>query len=109
MAQMTVELAEAILKGDGITRHEVEQLCHFFLANKPRIKLEQELIQAQAELAEAKKDQARYQWLLHGIGAAELLPDPPKWTFRNIPKCNRNVFKGSVAQHFSDAVDLTIK
>lgn len=63
MAQMTVELAEAILKGDGITRHEVEQLCHFFLANKPRIKLEQELIQAQAELAEAKKDQARYQWL----------------------------------------------
>ena len=32
MAQMTKALAEAILNGDGATRNEIEQLCHFFLS-----------------------------------------------------------------------------
>ena len=32
MAQMTDSLARAILRGDGYTRHEVEQLCHRWLS-----------------------------------------------------------------------------
>lgn len=31
MAQMTESMAQAILAGDGITRSDVEQLCHAFL------------------------------------------------------------------------------
>lgn len=33
MAQMTKELAQAIVDGDGYSRNEVEQLAHFFLKN----------------------------------------------------------------------------
>jgi len=42
MAQITRSLAESILRGDGITRGEVEQLCHFYLQHS-------EQSQAQAE------------------------------------------------------------
>lgn len=31
MAQMTPELALSILKGDGVTKNEIDQLCFFFL------------------------------------------------------------------------------
>lgn len=52
MAQMTEALAHAILAGDGITRNEVEQLCHFFLrhsADLARLTAELERKQRECE------------------------------------------------------------
>ena len=57
MAQITIDLAKDILNGAGVTKNEIDQLCNLFLASTPRI------VQLEIELAEAKKDQARYQWL----------------------------------------------
>ena len=67
-----------------------------------------EIAQLETELADAKKDQARYQHLMRGLGAIHLIYEEPKWTFRNLPKCTKSVFKGSVSQHFSKAIDAAI-
>lgn len=45
MAQMTKELAAAILDGDGITRSEIEQLCRYFLSTNSEYKLRTNLIE----------------------------------------------------------------
>lgn len=57
MAQITIDLAKDILNGAGVTKNEIDQLCNLFLASTPRI------VQLEIELAEAKKDQARYQYI----------------------------------------------
>lgn len=52
MAQISIDLANAILSGDGVTRHELEQFCIFFINATYQIKqLEQELTEAKAALA----------------------------------------------------------
>lgn len=62
MAQMTRSLAEAILKGDGITRNEIEQLCRHFLATLSKDKATlhgecaTELTRLRQQLSELKGD-----------------------------------------------------
>ena len=70
-----------------------------------RIKeLESQLEQAKKDGLEAKQDQARYQYLSRKVGAVRTT-DGSKYIFVNLPKCGSYVFKGSVAQHFSEAID----
>lgn len=68
----------------------------------------QRIKELESQLAEAKKDQARYQYLSRKVGAIQTT-DGSKYIFVNLPKCGSHVFKGSVAQHFSDAIDAAIK
>lgn len=50
MAQISIDLANAILSGDGVTRHELEQFCIFFINATHQIK------QLERELKNAKED-----------------------------------------------------
>jgi len=46
MAEMTASLARSVLNGGGVTRHELEQLCRFFLAHQPRADRNDEALRA---------------------------------------------------------------
>lgn len=80
-----------------------------FNAAQSRIKeLESKLAEAEKEALSAQRDQARYQYLSRKVGAIQTT-DGSKYIFVNLPKCGSHVFKGSVAQHFSEAIDAAIK
>ena len=57
MAQMTEALANAIIAGDGLTRSEIEQLCHFFLRHSA------DLARLTAELERLRKDAERIEFM----------------------------------------------
>lgn len=96
-------------KAWGMEKHELGDSVDYDDHAVIVAQLESDLAEARKEGLEAKQDQARYQYLMFGLGAVEMLNEPPKWTFRTLPKCTRAVFKGSVSGHFSDAIDAAIK